>query len=261
MYNNIQTFKNKTFGELQIIMIDGEPYFPATECAKVLGYSKGRNAIAQHCRYALKQGVPHPQSPTKIIEKLYIPESDLYRLITHSKLPSAKKFEKFVYETVLPSIRRHGAYIAPDTLEKIRKNPKFAEELIKKLHDEQSKNGLLERHISELEPKAIFCDDVLSCGNAIPVSIIAKDYGMTPAAFNKLLHDLRIQYKIGKTWLLYKELSGKGYTKTRIYPVSETESAIHTYWTFEGYKFLYEFLKYYGIKPSYVNNRNEEIPF
>ena len=259
MYNNTQIFKSKSFGEIKVITINGNPYFPATECAKLLGYANPRKAIRDHCKGGTKRdsltagGVQHIN---------HIPESDLYRLITHSKLPSAKKFEKFVYETVLPTIRKYGGYIEPDMLEKIKKNPKIAEELLKNLHAEQDKNMRLTRQIEELEPKAHFCDDVLDCENLIQTSIIAKDYGMSAISFNRLLHDLRIQYKIGDTWVLYKDFAGKGYTKTRSYPVSENEACIHTYWTFKGQKFLYECLKFYGITPSYgYNADDDDLPY
>ena len=108
--NEMQVFQNSEFGELGVLEIEGKPWFPATACAKILGYAKPHNAISQHCRYSLKQGVPHPQTPSKTIEMNFIPEGDLYRLITHSKLPAAERFEKWVFDEVLPSIRRTGGY-------------------------------------------------------------------------------------------------------------------------------------------------------
>ena len=108
--NEMQVFQNSEFGELGVLEIEGKPYFPATACAKILGYAKPHNAISQHCRYSLKQGVPHPQNPSKVVEMNFIPEGDLYRLITHSKLPAAERFEKWVFDEVLPTIRRTGGY-------------------------------------------------------------------------------------------------------------------------------------------------------
>ena len=108
--NEMQVFQNSEFGELGVLELEGKPYFPATACAKILGYAKPHNAISQHCRYSLKQGVPHPQNPSKVVEMNFIPEGDLYRLITHSKLPGAERFEKWVFDEVLPTIRRTGGY-------------------------------------------------------------------------------------------------------------------------------------------------------
>ena len=87
--NEMQVFQNSEFGSLGVLEINGKPHFPATACAKILGYAKPHNAIAQHCRYSLKQGVPHPQNPGKNVEMNFISEGDLYRLIVHSKLPAA----------------------------------------------------------------------------------------------------------------------------------------------------------------------------
>lgn len=108
--NEMQVFQNSEFGSLGVLEINGKPHFPATACAKILGYAKPHNAIAQHCRYSLKQGVPHPQNPGKNVEMNFISEGDLYRLIVHSKLPAAERFERWVFDKVLPSIRQTGGY-------------------------------------------------------------------------------------------------------------------------------------------------------
>lgn len=108
--NEMQVFKNSEFGELGVLQIDGKEYFPATACAKALGYKEPKHAIKQHCRWGVKHTLPHPQNPTKVISMNFIPEGDLYRLITHSKLPSAEKFERWVFDEVLPTIRKQGSY-------------------------------------------------------------------------------------------------------------------------------------------------------
>ena len=110
-------FMNPEFGQLEVVIIDDKEYFAAVDCAKILGYKKPHDAIATHCPHALKRGVG-VQTGTKadgtpamqIVEKLFIPEGDLYRLIARSKLPAAEKFERWVFDEVLPSIRKHGSY-------------------------------------------------------------------------------------------------------------------------------------------------------
>lgn len=107
----VMTFNfSESKSEIRNVFVNNEPHFVATDIAKALGYSKPRNAINQHCRYALKQGIPHPQSKEKQLEVTVIPESDVYRLIMSSTLPSAQKFERWVMEEVLPSIRKKGFY-------------------------------------------------------------------------------------------------------------------------------------------------------
>ena len=111
MQKNLKIFSSDFFGNLRTWDNNGKIMFVASDVAKMLGYSKPANAIATHCRYALKQGIPHPQGKGTL-EVNIIPEGDVYRLITHSKLPAAEKFESWVFDEVLPSIRKTGSYTA-----------------------------------------------------------------------------------------------------------------------------------------------------
>lgn len=105
--NNIKVFSNTEFGELGVMIIDGKEYFPATQCARLLGYKDTINAIKQHCKGVVKHHLP-TNGGKQLVN--YIPEGDLYRLIVSSKLPAAEKFERWVFEEVLPSIRKTGGY-------------------------------------------------------------------------------------------------------------------------------------------------------
>ncbi|MEF9853862.1 MAG: BRO family protein [Hydrogenoanaerobacterium sp.] len=109
--NELQVFKNSEFGELGVLEIEGKPYFPATACAKILGYKEPKSAIRLHCRWGVKHTLPHPQNSSKEIVMNFIPEGDLYRLIVSSKLPAAEKFERWVFDEVLPTIRKQGGYV------------------------------------------------------------------------------------------------------------------------------------------------------
>ncbi|ENY8884409.1 hypothetical protein KWK86_017575 [Clostridioides difficile] len=108
--NNLQIFKNCNFGEIRTIEIDGKPYFVATDIAKALGYSNTRDAVKKHCKWVAKCDIPHPQSNSKVLKVNIIPEGDMYRLISNSELPNAEKFESWVFDEVLPSIRKTGKY-------------------------------------------------------------------------------------------------------------------------------------------------------
>lgn len=109
--NNIKVFNHTEFGELSVLIIDGKEYFPATECARILKYANPHKAINDHCRYLTKREVPHPQNPDKSIVMNFIPEGDFYRLIVRSNLPAAERFERWVFDEVLPSIRKHTEYM------------------------------------------------------------------------------------------------------------------------------------------------------
>ena len=231
---NIQIFQNEEFGKIEVMMIDGKPYFPATECAEILGYATPRHAVSRHCRGGMKHAVIDSLGRTQ--QKTFIPEGDLYRLIIRSKLPAAVRFEAWICDSILPSIRQHGAYISPETLRRMRDDRAFASELLET--------------ISQMQPKAQYFDTILQSPHAFPISIISKEYGMSAFAFNKLLHDLGVQYRVGKVWLLYKDYANHGYTVTKTYLIGDKEVSIHTCWTMKGRLFIYDLLKYYGILPQ-----------
>lgn len=108
MKNELEIFNNEEFGQVRTLVINSNPYFCANDVAKALGYAKPNNAISTHCRATLKQGIP---ISGKIQEVNFIPEGDVYRLIMKSKLPSAEKFENWVVDEVLPTIRKTGGYV------------------------------------------------------------------------------------------------------------------------------------------------------
>ena len=173
--NEMKVFNNTEFGELGVLVVEGREYFPATECARILGYKDKTSAIKQHCRWVVKHRVPHPQNPDKTLEMNFIPEGDLYRLIVKSKLPTAEKFEKWVFDEVLPSIRKHGMYVADKLLDDILKNPdlgikifteyKEAKEKAKQLELENAQNKQI---IGELQPKASYYDLILQNNSLWP---------------------------------------------------------------------------------------------
>ena len=233
MQNTIQIFQNEEFGTIEVIMIDGKPHFPATECAEILGYATPRHAVSRHCKGGTKRAVLTNGGEQ---EKLFIPEGDLYRLIIRSKLPAAVRFEAWICDTVIPSTRQHGAYISPETLRRMRDDREFTSELLEA--------------ISQMQPKAQYFDAILQSPQAFPISLISKEYGMSAFAFNKLLHELGVQYRVGKAWLLYKDYANQGYAVTKTYLVGDKEVSIHTCWTMKGRLFIYDLLKYYGILPQ-----------
>lgn len=114
--NMIKTFINDEFGNMRTVIHDEKVLFCASDIAKSLGYRNPRKAISDHCKYVTKRDVPHPQSPNKTISMSFIPEGDVYRLIAHSKLTSAERFEKWVFDEVLPTIRKTGGYVSSEDL-------------------------------------------------------------------------------------------------------------------------------------------------
>lgn len=241
--SNLTIFNNNEFGEIRTLEENGKPLFCGKDVASALGYKNVNDAISRHCKGVVK----HDTLTNGGIQSLsFITEGDLYRLITNSKLPSAEKFECWVFDDVLPTIRKHGLYAKEDLLN----NPdlfisalqqlKAEKEKIKNLELENAQNKQI---IGELKPKASYYDLILQNKSLMSITQIAKDYGMSGKALNKMLHELGIQFKQGNTWLLYQHYADQGYTQSRTYAIDSQRSAMHTYWTQKGRLFLYDLLK------------------
>lgn len=245
---DMKIFNHKEFGELSILIINGKEYFPASRCAAILGYTNTRDAISRHCRGVVKHDIIDNLGRTQ--ETNFIPEGDLYRLIIRSNLPKAEQFERWVFDEVLPSIRKFGLYATDALIDDILNNPdlgiklfteyKQAKERAKQLELETAKQKQI---IGELRPKASYYDLIVQNKSLVPITKIAKDYGMSGRAMNKLLHELGVQYKMGNTWLLYQEYADQGYTQSKTHTIDAERSVMHTYWTQKGRLFLYDLLK------------------
>src|SRR5690625_1194926 len=247
----LKVFNHKEFGELEILIIDGKEYFPATDVASKLGYKDPHKSISQHTK---KDGwVNHLviDSLGRKQKKKFIDEGNLYRLIVSSKLPEAEKFESWVFDEVLPTIRKHGAYMTPETIEQALLNPDTIIQLATNLKEEQKKRKELENENKELKPKATYHDLVLQSDSLLSVTQIAKDFGMGAPTLNKILHELGVQYKKGHRWYLYHQYQDKGYTQSKTYAINAEETKDHMYWTQKGRLFIYEILKEKkGILPN-----------
>jgi prophage antirepressor-like protein len=248
MNSNLQNFRHNEFGSIRVIEIDGQPWFVGKDVAGALGYARPDHAINNHVddedRLMYQIGTSGQMRGMLIIN-----ESGLYALILSSKLATAKKFKRWVTGEVLPSIRRHGAYVTGDMLDSALGDPELALELFRKLRAEQGRTSALMDRVEALAPKARYCDTILRCKNAVPTTLIAKDYGMSATAFNRLLHSMGIQHRVGTTWVLYQKYAGNGYTKSNTYYIPSGIGVIHTCWTQKGRLFLYDKLAVYGVYP------------
>ena len=117
MNNMIKIFENEEFGSLRILKEDnGRIMFCGKDVASALGYSNTKDAIRRHCRWGVKHDLPHPQSPSKTIKMIFIPEGDVYRLVAHSKLPRAAEFESWIFDKILPQINQTGGYVSNEEM-------------------------------------------------------------------------------------------------------------------------------------------------
>lgn len=252
--NDIKTW-NYENSEIRTIEKNGEPWWVLADVCKALEISnpsKVAQRIDEDERSNFKLG--------RQGEAVIINESGLYAVILRSDKPQAKPFRKWVTSEVLPTIRRHGAYMTEQTIEKALTNPDFHIELATQLKSEQEQRRRLEttvavqeQQIAELQPKASYYDVVLNCKDLLSVTSIAKDYGKSDTWLNSYLHEKGIQYKQGKIWLLYQKYAEKGYTSTKTQTFAGSDgnqhTSVHTYWTQKGRLFIYELLKADGILP------------
>ncbi len=202
--NRLQIFKNDLFGEIRTVTVNGKPHFIASDITKALGYANSKDTLKKHCRWVAKCYIPHPQSPGKSLEVNAIPEGDLYRLIANSELPSAEKFETWVFDEVLPSIRQNGGYIANQ--ENLTPEQIVAKALI------VAQNIIAERdkQLAEMQPKAEFFDAVASSKSAIPMDQVAKVLN-AGIGRNKLFALLREKKVLDRSNIPYQEYVDRGY--------------------------------------------------
>ena len=272
--NEVQIFKNPELGQVRTVVIDGEPWFVGKDVAIALGYEKPTKAVSSHVdeedkKMGIQNGAPSiKDSLGRTQYPVFINESGLYSLVLSSKLPTAKKFKRWITSEVLPAIRKHGAYMTPEKIEEALLNPdtliKLATEL--KSEREARKHAEMEaasakQVIGELKPKADYTDLILSNKSTVPVTVIAKDYGMSAKVFNEMLHELHVIYKLSEQWLLYAKYQNKGYTHSKTFHFTHSSGTpacrMQTEWTQKGRLFLYQLLKKHDIIPMIERDDTE----
>lgn len=250
--NKLQNF-NFEGNKVRTVLINEEPYFVGKDVTDILGYSNNRDALVKHVDNEDKNTVVIRDGNKGNPNQTVINESGLYSLILSSKLPSAKKFKRWVTSEVLPTIRKHGAYMTSEVIEKTISDPDFIIGLATQLKEERTGRLIAEQRVNELQPKATYYDRVLANDSLVTISVIAKDYGMSGGAMNKKLHELGVQYRQGTTWLLYAKYQTTGWTHSETRMVTRkdgTEKAVlNTKWTQKGRLGLYELLKQQEIFP------------
>lgn len=223
--NNLQIFEKLEFGQIRMVEVDRKPYFVATDIAKCLGYTNTSKAINDHCRWVTKSYIPHPQNKNKVLEVNTIPESDMYRLIVNSKLPNAEKFESWVFDEVLPTIRKTGGYI--HTTNDMSDDEIMARALQVAQRKIESKNR-------ELEEKNRFINQIASSKNSLLVrevaKVISKNNGIIIGE-KRLYEKLRLWGLVFKNSTEPKQFAvEKGYLET-VEGTRETSTGVFTYRT------------------------------
>lgn len=257
--NELKIFENEEFGSIRTVEINNEPYFVGKDVAEILGYTNPSEALIEHVDAEDKLNSKTLSSFDFDLGQRggwLINESGLYSLILSSKLPSARKFKRWVTSEVLPTIRKHGMYATDELLS----NPDFAISVFQQLKAEREEkqrllavNSRQQQIIGELQPKANYVDTILNNKGLVTITQIAKDYGMSGSKMNKLLNTYGVQYKQSGQWLLYRKYHNMGYTHSKTIDITRSDGTpdvvMETKWTQKGRLFIYELLKEYDILP------------
>ena len=245
--NQMQVFRNEEFGSIRTIEINGDPWFVGKDVAAALGYVNTKDALSRHVDSDDERGSRFPTSSGEQ-EMTIINESGLYSLVLSSKLPTAKKFKRWVTSEVLPSIRKTGGYMIPQDYPSALRALADAEEQKMKLLAENQRQAQV---IADFEPIRQYVDTILESKDALATSQIAADYDMSARALNKVLHEEGIQYNVNGQWLLYKRHMGKGYTKSKtirfVRSDGQPDTKMQTQWTQKGRLMIHEILTARGI--------------
>lgn len=251
---NVQMFK---YGDVELPVktyADGSIEFDAEQSAFGLGLTKFNSQGKEYVRWErVNEYIGVSTTGHKIKRGDFITEPQFYKLAIKANNQVAEKFQNWVTSEVLPSIRKHGAYMTDEKIEEVLLNPDTIIKLATELKTERERRSIAEQRVNELTPKASYYDLVLSNKSLVTITQIAKDYGMSGQAMNHKLHDLGVIYKQGDTWLLYSKYQRTGWTHSETIMVTKTDgtqkAVMHTKWTQKGRLGLYELLKRHGILP------------
>ena len=201
----MEVFKNAELGSVRVVMVNEEPYFVGKDVAEILGYSNASKALADHVDDDDKL---NNESLSSLGQRggWIINEAGLYSLILCSKLPSAKRFKKWITSEVLPLIHKHGLYATDQVIDNILNNPNFGIELLTRLKEERAARAEAERKNAIL----------MHVNKTYTVTEIAKELGLRSATqLNRILAEKKIQYQVNGTWVMYSRYSEQGYEEIK----------------------------------------------
>ena len=222
--NELTIFKNEQFGEMRTVTIGEEIWFVGKDVAEILGYTNNRKALIDHVDDEDK-GVTKCDTLGGRQELTIINESGLYSLILSSKLPSAKEFKRWVTSEVLPSIRKHGAYMSPEAIERVITDPDFIIRLANELKTAQQK-------VAELQPKADYFDTVASSNGLTSFRETAKAFGVRESDFIRFIERTKLCYRNSRSKLIpYAEYLNKKWFEVKEVTYGPSDSPRTTLYT------------------------------
>ena len=193
--NQMEIFKNPEFGSVRVIEENGKYLFCGLDVTAALGYKDSAKALKAHCTSDGWAFYPLIDNVGRTQQTRFISEGNLYRLIVHSKLPSAERFERWVFDEVLPSIRKHGAYITREKLWEVATSPEAMMKLCSDLLAEREENAALREENAMLEGKAAFYDLFIDLKHSTNLRTTAKELVVPERRFVRFLLEQRFVYR------------------------------------------------------------------
>ena len=245
--NDLTVFENPEFGSIRTVELEGEPWLVGKDVAAALGYSDTSDALKKHVDPEDKLTRRFADSGQNR-EMYIINESGLYSLVLSSKLPTARKFRRWVTSEVLPSIRKTGGYNLPkDYPSALRALADAEEKRLALLAENEAQRQV----IADFEPVKQYVDTILQSKDAVTTTQIAADYGMSAKELNRILFQEGVQHKVNGQWILYKKYMGKGLTVSRTihftHKDGQPDTKMNTCWTQKGRMMIHNILTGRGI--------------
>ena len=223
----MEVFENQEFGSIRVLQEAGKTFFCASDVAKALGYG---------------------DAGEQVVEISFITEGDVYRLIVHSKLPSAERFEHWVFDEVLPSIRKHGVYMSDSILDQVIQHPEVIYTLAQELVAEREQLEGIRKQLDAAQPKADYFDTFVNSEDCTCIRNFCKEIGIPEKTAVALLLDHRYLYRSPSGWLMpFADKSARGYFIVRDCYGRSGKLVQQTRVTCKGKNHLFKLFKKWGV--------------
>ena len=229
---NLEVFSSPKFGQMRILAENGKYLFCASDAATALGYSNPRSALQRHCKGVVKRDTL-TSGGTQTLS--YISEGDLYRLIVHSKLPGAEKFEHWVFDEVLPCIRKHGGYMTDNLITELMASPDMIYKVTSDMLKERGARMRLEGEMKAAKPKIEYFDSFITASDCTNIRTTAKEIQVPERKFVAWLLAKKYLYRDARGNLIpYAKKSNKGLFIVKDFYYGYGQIAHHTLITPNG---------------------------
>jgi anti-repressor protein len=253
--NKLKIFSNADFGEVRTVKLDGEPWFVAVDVCRALEIQNSRDALTRLDDD--EKGVVSTDTLGGQQEMSIVNEPGLYSLVLGSRKPEAKAFKRWITHEVIPSIRQHGAYMTPDTIERALTDPDFLIQLATTLKTEREARLVAEHKVKELEPKGAFFDTVAGSKDCVDIGTVAKvlHFSKGRNTLFKILRDSKILMHDNKP---YQEYCDRGYFRVIESTYTKPSGDVCVNFKTVVYQRGIEFIRRFLVKNGYMKPSDQD---